>query len=112
VAVSPATSAEYGVGPPYNASLMPTISATLNRDSSTAPTARVRRRARHSVRAANTPITSPGSANLVPSHGSAPSRAKQPKAERQPGRSWSRTACSAAPASAAPAVSSGYTALP
>jgi hypothetical protein len=86
---------------------MPTISATLKSDSSTAPTASVRLRARHRVRAANTPITRPGRANLVPSHGSAPSRAKQPKAERRPGRSSSRTASSAAPASAAPALSSG-----
>ena len=107
MAVSPATSAAYGVGPPYSASLTPTISATLNSDSSTAPTASVRRRARHSVRAANTPITSPGSAYLVPSQGSTPSRAKQPKAERQPGRSSSRSASSVAPAKAAPAVSSG-----
>jgi hypothetical protein len=86
---------------------MPTISATLNSDSSTAPTASVRLRARQRERAANTPITSPGSANLVPSHGSIPSRAKQPKAGRQPGRSSSRSASSAAPASAAPALSSG-----
>jgi hypothetical protein len=86
---------------------MPTISATLNSDSSTAPTASVRRRARHSVRAANTPITRPGRANLVPSHGSTPSRAKQPKAARRLGRSSSCRASSAAPASAAPAVSSG-----
>ena len=107
MAVSPSTSAEYGVGPPYSASLMPTISATLKSDSSTAPTARVRLRARHSERAANTPITSPGRANLVPSQGSMPSRAKQPKAGRQPGRSSSFRASSAAPASAAPALSSG-----
>jgi hypothetical protein len=86
---------------------MPIMSATLNSDSSTAPTASVRLRARQSVRAANTPITSPGSANFVPSHGSMPSRAKQPKAGRQPGRSSSRSASSAAPASAAPALSSG-----
>jgi hypothetical protein len=86
---------------------MPTISATLNSDSSTAPTASVRVRARHSVRVANTPITRPGSANFVPIHGSIPSRAKQPKAARQPGRSSSCRASSAAPASAAPAVSSG-----
>ena len=86
---------------------MPIIRATLKSDSSTAPTASVRLRPRHSVRAANTPITSPGRANLVPSHGSAPSRAKQPKAERQPGRSPSRSASSAAPVSAAPALSSG-----
>jgi hypothetical protein len=107
VAVSPATSAEYGVGPPYSASLTPTISAMLNSDSSTAPTASVRLRARHRERAANTPITSPGRANLVPSHGSTPSRPKQPKAARQPGRPWSRRARSAAPARAAPALSSG-----
>jgi hypothetical protein len=86
---------------------MPTISATLNSDSSTAPTASVRRRARHSERAANTPITSPGRANFGPSQGSAPSSAKQPKAGRQPGRRSSRSASSAAPASAAPALSSG-----
>jgi hypothetical protein len=86
---------------------MPTISATLNSDSSTAPTASVRLRARHKVRAANPPITSPGSANLVPSHGSTPSSAKQPKAARQPGRSSRRRASSAAPLSAAPAVNSG-----
>jgi len=91
---------------------MPTISATLNSESSTAPTASVRLRARHSVRAAKTPITRPGSANLVPSQGSMPSSAKQPKAARQPGCSSSCRASSAAPASAAPAVSSGYTALP
>jgi hypothetical protein len=86
---------------------MPTISATLKRDSSTAPTARVRLRERHSVRAAKTPITSPGSTNFVPSHGSVPSSAKHPNAARQPGRSSRRSASSAAPASTAPAVSSG-----
>jgi hypothetical protein len=95
------------VGPPYRASLMPTIRATLNSDSSTDPTASVRLRACHSERAANTPITRPGRANLVPSQGSMPSSAKQPKAERQPGRWSSRRASRAAPASAAPAVSSG-----
>jgi hypothetical protein len=107
VALSPATSAEYGVGPPYRASLIPTISATLNSDSSTAPTASVRLRARQRLCAANAPITRPGSANLVPSQGTAPSSAKQPKAGRQPGRSSRRRANSAAPASAAPALSSG-----
>jgi hypothetical protein len=107
VAVSPSTSAEYGVGPPYSASLMPIIRATLNSDSSTAPTARVRLRARHSERAANTPMTRPGRANLTPSQGSMPSRAKHPKASRPRGRSSSFRASSAAPASAAPALSSG-----
>ncbi len=86
---------------------MPIISATLKSDSSTAPIASVRLRARQRERAANTPITSPGRANLVPSQGSMPSRAKQPKAARQSGRSSSLRASSAAPASAAPAVSSG-----
>jgi hypothetical protein len=88
------------------------MSARLKSDTSTEPTASVRLRARHMVRAANTPITTPGRTNLVPSHGSVPRRKKQPNAERQPGLASSRSASSAAPARAAPALAAGYTALP
>lgn len=91
---------------------MATKSATLNSATSTDPTASVPRRARRSERTASAPIISPASTNLVPSHGSAPSRTKQANASRRRTRSDSRSASSAAPASAAPALSSGYTAVP
>ena len=84
----------------------------LNRDSSTAPTASTRRRERHSARAATNPTTAPARANFVPSHGSSPSSAKQPKARRREGCTPGPTTSRAAPARAAAAVSSGYTALP
>jgi hypothetical protein len=94
------------------ASLIATYSATENSDSSTAPTASVRRRARHSVRAANAPITTPAATNLVPSHGMAPRRTKHSAASCHRTRDDSRTASSAEAASAAAAASSGYTAVP
>jgi hypothetical protein len=93
------------------ASLSATYRATENSDSSTAPTASVRRRARQIERAANTPITTPASTNLVPSQGSVPSRRKHSDASRHVTRVSSRTASRAAPASALAAASSGYTAL-
>ena len=86
---------------------MPTHSATLNSDTSTAPIVSVRLRERHSARAASTPITAPAGTKRTPSQGSVPSSAKQPNAGRQLGRSSSWRASSAAPASTAPAVSSG-----
>jgi hypothetical protein len=112
VADSPAASAAYGVGPLYTASLIATYRATEKSDSSTAPTASVRRRARQIERAAKAPITRPAGTNFVPSHGSAPSRRKQSDASRSATRVSSRSASSAAPASAAAAASSGYTADP
>lgn len=107
MAVSPWTSAAYGVGPPYSASLMPTYSATLKNAASAAPTASVRRRARKRARAANSPITTPAGTNFVPSQGSSPSSRKQPNAPRRDTRSASRRAISAAATSNRPAVSSG-----
>ena len=111
VAVSPATSAVYGVGPPYSASLMATYSAALKNATSDEPTASVRRRARNRLRAANRPITIPAGTNLVPSHGNSPSRAKQPNAARRETRLSRWTASSAAATSSSAAVSSGYTAV-
>ena len=72
----------------------------------------MRWRERHSVRAANTPITTPAGTNFVPSHGSVPSRRKQLAAALREMCSCNRNASSAAPTSAVPAASSGYTALP
>ena len=100
------------MGPLYSASLIATYSATENSDSSTTPTASVRRRERQMARAAKRPITTPAAANLVPSHGSAPRSTKQRAASPIVTRRASRTASSAAPASAAPAAGSGYTAVP
>ncbi len=65
------------------------------------------RRERMIERMAKPAITIPAGTNLVPSQGRAPSRAKQPKAARLDTLSSSRAARSAAPASAAAAVSSG-----
>lgn len=72
----------------------------------------MRRSARHSALAATAPTTMPAGTNFVPSQGSAPRRAKQANASYQAGPAWSLVASSAAPASAAPAGSSGYTAVP
>ncbi|MEA2406893.1 MAG: hypothetical protein QOE69_1012 [Thermoleophilaceae bacterium] len=92
--------------------MIATYSATENSDNSTVPTASVLRRARQSERAANAPITTPAGTNFVPSHGSALSSRKQATASLRDTRSCSRSASSAAPASAAAALSSGYTAVP
>jgi len=112
VAVSPATSAAYGVGPLKSASLIATNSATENSDSSTPRTARVRCRARQIERAANAPITRPAGTNFVPSHGSEPSSRKHSAASGRDTRVSRRTARSAAPTRAVAAESSGYTAVP
>jgi len=92
--------------------LIATYSATEKSATSTAPTASVRRRARQIARTANAPTTTPAATNFVPSHGSDPRRAKQSAASCHRTRAESRTARSAAPASAAAAGSSGYTAVP
>ena len=86
---------------------MPTYSAALKPAISTDPIASVRRRARHRARAANQPITRPAGTNLVPSQGSAASRAKQANASRLRGLPSSLSASRAAPARQAPALSSG-----
>jgi hypothetical protein len=94
------------------ASLIATYSATEKSVTSTAPTASVRRRATQIDRAANAPITTPAGTNFVPSHGTAPSSRKHSAASGHVTRAHSRTASSVAPASAAAAASSGYTAVP
>jgi hypothetical protein len=86
---------------------MATNRPTENSDTSTAPTASVRRRARQIDLAANAPITTPAAANFVPSQGRAPSRRKHSAASRNDTRVSSRTASSVAPASAVAAASSG-----
>ena len=107
MAVSPGTSAAYGVGPPYTASFTATYMATDTSDSSTPATASVRRLVRQIARVANAATTSPAGTNFVPSHGSDPSSRKQAAVARRETCSSSFTASSAAPASAVPAVSSG-----
>jgi hypothetical protein len=86
---------------------MATYRATENSDSSTAPTASVRRRARQIERAANAPIRKPAGTNFVPSHGNAPSSRKHSDASRHDTLVSSRTASRAAPARAVAAASSG-----